>query len=92
MPFVSNERLRQCFFLIQAYTNPELLCFAWLEKASSYLQSSAKEEYKTHGPGNVRVKTALQKIFFFPLFSTGEDTAVCVCVSACVCVRVRVGY
>ncbi|XP_053531405.1 uncharacterized protein si:ch211-199g17.2 isoform X3 [Ictalurus punctatus] len=37
-----------------AYTNPELLRFAWLND-SSYLQSSATNEYNTNGSGNLRV-------------------------------------
>ncbi|KAF4073959.1 hypothetical protein AMELA_G00249180 [Ameiurus melas] len=37
-----------------AYTNPELLQFAWLSD-SSYLQSSATNEYNTNGSGKLRV-------------------------------------
>ncbi|XP_053084384.1 uncharacterized protein si:ch211-199g17.2 isoform X3 [Pangasianodon hypophthalmus] len=45
----------QHYFRYLAYTNPELLRFAWLNDSCSYLQSSATKEYNTNGSGNLRV-------------------------------------
>ncbi|MCJ8746332.1 hypothetical protein PDJAM_G00140590, partial [Pangasius djambal] len=45
----------QHYFRYLAYTNPELLRFAWLNDSCSYLQSSASKDYTTNGSGNLRV-------------------------------------
>lgn len=68
------------FFVIQAYTKPELLGFAWLRNPSN-LQSSAMKEYNTNGSFNLRVKTALPKIQKKKKFCSllGKTECVCVC-------------
>ncbi|XP_046690530.1 uncharacterized protein si:ch211-199g17.2 isoform X2 [Silurus meridionalis] len=43
------------YFKYLAYTNPELLQFAWLNDSFSYLQSSAIKEYNSTGAGKLRV-------------------------------------
>ncbi|KAK1805116.1 hypothetical protein P4O66_019468 [Electrophorus voltai] len=43
------------YFKYLSYSNPELLCFAWLEDSFSYLEYSVMEENSINGSGTLRI-------------------------------------